>query len=50
MTISNILGQELLSFPLTSNTTIKELNLNPGVYFYSTSIASSRYTGRLVVE
>ena len=46
---TNVLGQEVMQIPLTEPALQLELDLTPGLYFYTTT-SSSRSGGRLVVE
>ncbi len=46
---TNVLGQEVMQIPLTEPALQLELDLTPGLYFYTTT-SSSRSAGRLVVE
>lgn len=48
--LTNVLGQEVMQIPVTVPALQLELDLTPGLYFYSAANSSSRSVGRLMVE
>lgn len=47
--LTNVLGQEVMQIPLTVPALQMEIDLIPGLYFYTTNTFSSHNSGRLVV-
>lgn len=48
--LTNVLGQQVMQIPLTVPALQMEIDLSPGLYFYSLASSSSRSVGRLMVE
>jgi hypothetical protein len=46
----NLLGQRVLEAPLTSKSTVLDIDASPGIYLYQITINGHMQNGKLVVE